>query len=307
MLGIADADDAGVYRLSDELAIIQTVDFITPVVDDPYDFGRIAAANSLSDVWAMGGRPVTAMNIVCFPQDKLEIAVLKKILNGALANIEKSGAVMLGGHSVKDEELKYGLSVTGVVHPDKVIANSGARVGDKLLLTKPLGTGIINTALKADLLAEEDKIILVEQMAQLNKEAAEIMVADGTHACTDITGFGLVGHAGTLAEQSGVTLKLKGKALPLMKDVAKWVARGMVPAGLHDNRVFREDKVRLAADLSAGLSDIIYDPQTSGGLLMAVPPQKAEDMLVRLKEAGYSAVAMIGEVVEKEEAVIIVE
>jgi selenide,water dikinase len=307
MLGIADADDAGVYRINDELAIIQTLDFITPIVDDPYDFGRIAAANSLSDVWAMGGRPITVMNIVCFPQGKLEISVLRKILDGALKSVEQSGAVMLGGHSVKDEELKYGLSVTGVVHPDKVIMKSGAKAGDKLILTKPLGTGIINTAYKAKMLKEEDKKALVKQMAQLNKEASEIMVEGGAHACTDITGFGLVGHASEMAESSGVNFKLKGEAIPLMKDAAKWAVQGMIPAGLYDNRDFRKDKVKLASGLPEALKDIIYDPQTSGGLLIAMPPGQATETLAQLKEAGYSQAALIGEVAEEEALRIIVE
>ena len=307
IVGLKDADDAGVYRLNDDLAIIQTVDFITPIVDDPYDFGRIAAANSLSDVWAMGGRPVTAMNIVCFPDDKLEIEVLKEILSGALESLEKAGAVMIGGHSIKDDELKFGLSVTGVIHPDKVITKGGAEVGDRLILTKPLGTGILNTALKAGLLDDEAKKNLVEQMARFNKEASEVMVSLGADACTDVTGFGLMGHACEMAEKSGVSLKIISESIPLMEGVAKWVEAGMIPAGLHSNRDFRMNMVEVSGSLPRWMGDIIYDPQTSGGLLIAVPEKRADEMLVRIKEDGYSRAVIIGEVIEESEKRIIVE
>jgi selenide,water dikinase len=302
IVGLKDADDAGVYRLNDGLAIIQTVDFITPVVDDPYDFGRIAAANSLSDVWAMGGRPVTAMNIVCFPRDKLEIEVLKKILSGALACLEKAGAVMIGGHSIKDDELKFGLSVTGVIHPDKVITKSGAKAGDRLILTKPLGTGILNTALKANLLDDKAKKNLVEQMAQLNKEASEVMVSLGARACTDVTGFGLMGHACEMAEKSSVSIKIIAESIPLMEDVAKWADAGMIPAGLHSNRDFRVNMVEVSDSLPRWMGDIIYDPQTSGGLLIAVPEKLADEMLAEIKKAGYSRAAIIGEVIPETKA-----
>jgi len=307
IVGLKDADDAGVYRLNDDLAIIQTVDFITPIVDDPYDFGRIAAANSLSDVYAMGGRPLTAMNIVCFPGDKLEIEVLKEILAGALASLEKAGAVMIGGHSIKDDELKFGLSVTGTIHPDKVITKGGAKIGDRLILTKPLGTGILNTALKANLLDDKAEKNLVEQMAQLNKEASEAMVSLGASACTDVTGFGLMGHACEMAEKSGVSLRIKGSDIPFMEDVVKWAEAGMIPAGLHTNRDFRRSMVSVADSLPRWLEDAIYDPQTSGGLLIAVQEKRVEEMLAEIKEAGYSRAVVIGEVVEKTEKRIIVE
>ena len=307
IVGLKDADDAGVYRLSDGLAIIQTVDFITPIVDDPYDFGRIAAANSLSDVWAMGGRPVTAMNIVCFPGDKLEIEVLKEILSGALESLEKAGTVMIGGHSIKDDELKFGLSVTGVIHPDKVVTKGGAKAGDRLILTKPLGTGILNTALKAGLLDDEAKKSLVEQMVQLNKEASEVMVAIGTDACTDVTGFGLMGHACEMAEKSGVSMKIIAQSIPLMEGVAKWADAGMIPAGLHSNRDFRMDMVEISSSLPRWMGDVIFDPQTSGGLLIAVPGKLAVGMLSEIKKAGYGRAAIIGEVMPETKARIIVE
>jgi len=306
-VGLKDADDAGVYRLSESLAIIQTVDFITPIVDDPYDFGRVAAANSLSDVYAMGGRPVTAMNIVCFPGNKLKIEVLKEILNGALSSLEKAGAVMIGGHSIKDDELKFGLSVTGTIHPDKIITKGGAKVGDRLILTKPLGTGILNTVLKAKLLDKRAKKSLVEQMAQLNREASEIMVSLGANACTDVTGFGLVGHACEMAGRSGVSLRIMGGDIPFMDNIAKWAEAGMIPAGLHSNRDFRKDMVMVSDKLPRWLGDAIYDPQTSGGLLVSVAEKRAEEMLDGIKKAGFNQAAIIGEVMKKKSKMVVLE
>jgi len=305
IVGLKKADDAAVYRLADDLAIVQTVDFITPIVDDPYSFGMIAAANSLSDVYAMGGKPVTAMNIVCFPGDTLDIAVLKKILAGALAKLDEAGVALVGGHSVKDEEIKFGLSVTGVVHPQKIITKSDARVGDKLLLTKPLGTGILNTALKAGLLDDETLLKLTQQMATLNNKAAEIMVSLGAHACTDVSGFGLIGHACEMAENSGVALEINSKKVPYIGGVDRWAGMGLLPAGMYANREFRQDMLELAGKVASWLLDILFDPQTSGGLLISAPPEVADEMLTELKRAGHSEAAIVGTVVKRPQSKII--
>lgn len=305
IVGLKKADDAAVYRLADDLAIVQTVDFITPIVDDPYSFGMIAAANSLSDVYAMGGKPVTAMNIVCFPGDTLDIAVLKKILAGAQAKLDEAGVALVGGHSVKDEEIKFGLSVTGVVHPQKIITKSDARVGDKLLLTKPLGTGILNTALKAGLLDDETLLKLTQQMATLNNKASEIMVSLGAHACTDVSGFGLIGHACEMAENSGVALEINSKKVPYIGGVDRWAGMGLLPAGMYANREFRQDMLELAGKVASWLLDILFDPQTSGGLLISAPPEVADEMLTELKRTGHSEAAIVGTVVKRPQSRII--
>ena len=210
-------DDAGVYKISDEIAIIQTIDFITPIVNDPYSFGRIAAANSISDVYTMGGKPITAMNVVCFPSDTLDISILKEILRGGLDIMNEAGVALMGGHSVKDAEMKYGLSVTGVVHPDKLITNSGTRIGDDLVLTKPLGTGVLSTALKNRLITDEEFLPVLQSMATLNKVAAEQMIEFGAHACTDITGFGLAGHASHLIQEGEKGIEFDFKSIPCLR------------------------------------------------------------------------------------------
>ena len=231
LVGRETSDDAGVYRLSDEVALVQTVDFITPVVNDPYDFGRIAAANALSDVYAMGGRPLTAMNIVCFPVKEMDKEVLREILRGGLEKVHEAGAALVGGHSVEDPEIKYGLSVTGVVHPDRVLTNAGARPGDAFILTKPLGTGILATAIKAGLVSDEVQRRAVEVMAMLNKKAAEVMGSYPVSCCTDITGFGLLGHALEIATASKVVITLYAERVPLLPEVLDSVRKGLLPAG----------------------------------------------------------------------------
>jgi len=272
------------------------VDFITPIVDDPYSFGMIAAANALSDVYAMGGKPITAMNIVCFPSETMDISVLNQILRGALAKLNEADVALVGGHSVKDDELKYGLSVTGIIHPQRIITNSGAMAGDKLILTKPLGTGILNTAVKAGLVSDEIKTRLIEQMAQLNREASEVMVSMEAHACTDITGFGLIGHACEMAENSSVSIELCTDKVPFISEALQFAQMGIIPEGMYTNREFRILMVEgnLADE---ELMDVFYDPQTSGGLLIAVPPKSAEVMLTRLRKAGYKEAAIIGQLV----------
>ncbi len=297
IVGLKLADDAGVYKLGDDLAIVQTIDFITAIVDDPFTFGMIAAANSLSDVYAMGAKPITAMNLVCFPSETLDISALTRILEGALAKLNEAKVILVGGHSVKDKELKYGLSVTGIVHPQKVVTKSGAKKGDKLILTKPLGTGILTTALKAGSLGNETKAKLIDQMAALNMEAAEVMVSLGAHACTDISGFGLVGHAGEMAENSGVAIELYHDRVPYISEVPEFAEMGLSPEGMYANREFRAAMTEGAGGVPEGLLDILYDPQTSGGLLISVSPETAGTMLDQLRQAGGKEAAIVGQVV----------
>jgi selenide,water dikinase len=304
--GIERAEDAGVYKLTDELAIIQTLDFFTPIVDDPYKFGQIAAANALSDVYAMGGKPLTAMNIVCFPQGSLDISILREILAGGLGKMHEAGVILVGGHSVEDNELKYGLSVTGIIHPDKVVLNNGARAGDRLVLTKPLGTGIISTAIKGDMADEGAVAKIVKSMSALNRNASELMQENGVHACTDVTGFGLLGHAAEMIEGGDVGLVIDSAAVPFFVEAKELAEMGMIPAGLHRNRDFRKNMVDIARDVPRYLVDIFYDPQTSGGLLIALPTQKASRLLNRLHDDGIAEAAIIGDVVAEPKGRIIV-
>lgn len=297
LVGMESSDDAGVYRLSDELALIQTVDFFTPIVNDPYDFGRIAAANSLSDVYAMGGRPLTALNIVCFPIRNLDKSILRDILRGGRDKVKESGAVLVGGHSVEDLELKYGLSVTGVVAPNRVLTNRGARRWDRLVLTKPLGTGILATAVKAGLASAATEQIAIECMARLNNTAAEVMAAYPVHACTDITGFGLLGHCLELAIGSGVQIRIDSARVPLLPDVLEHAGLGLVPAGSYANRNFCSDRMRGAASIDPLLLDLLADAQTSGGLLISVAGSEADDLVAALRSRGVDEAAVIGEVI----------
>ncbi len=296
--GIEHFEDAGVYKLRDDLALIQTVDFFTPIVDDPYTFGRIAAANALSDVYAMGGRPLTAMNIICFPIKKMDASILHDILRGGLDQLREAGVALVGGHSVEDDELKYGLSVSGVVHPDRVLLNSGARPGDRLILTKPIGTGIVSTALKGGEAPPELVELSNRTMMTLNKKAAEVMEESrGVHGCTDITGFGFLGHACELAEASGVGLIVRAGSVPVFPGVRKLVEEGFVPGGLYRNRDFRMSSIDADPSCPGWLLDLLFDPQTSGGLLISVSGDSAEELLRRLLDAGVSEAALVGEVV----------
>ncbi len=295
IVGIEKADDAGVYKISEEVALIQTIDFFTPIVDDPYWFGQIAAANAFSDVYAMGGRPLTAMNVVCFPVKEMPISVLQEILRGGLDKIKEAGAVLVGGHSVEDPELKYGLSVTGIVHPDRVIKNQGARPGDRLILTKPLGTGIINTAIKAGLAKEETVKKVTRTMATLNRDASEAMQEVGVSACTDITGFGLLGHACEMIEGTEVGMVIYASKVPYFPEAEEFANMGLVPGGTHRNKEFRGRMVDISREVSPPVVDILFDAQTSGGLLISVPEERAEGLLRNLKQRGVEA-AVIGEV-----------
>ncbi len=267
LVGIEGFEDAGVYRISDELALVQTVDFFTPIVDDPYDFGRIAAANAFSDIYAMGAQPLTAMNIVCFAPGTYDIKVLKEIIRGGADKIREAGASLLGGHSVDDQEIKYGLSVTGLVHPKKIVRNIGARPHDLLILTKPLGTGILNTGIKGDMVNEKAARKLIEVMAGLNGGAAETMRAVDAHAATDVTGFGLAGHLSEMLKDS-IGVQLFPDKIPYFEEAVALARSGFVPAGLYRNRDFYGKCV--VGETRGFLTDILFDPQTSGGLLIAI-------------------------------------
>lgn len=304
LVGTETWADAAIYRLTPEIALVQTLDFFTPIVNDPYNFGRIAAANSFSDVYAMGGKPVTAMNIVCFPIKEMDKAILRSILEGGLEVIHKAGAVMAGGHSVEDPELKYGLSVTGIVHPKLFLTNDGAKLGDRLVLTKPLGTGILATALKARRLSESTTAYITEIMATLNKGASEVMMEVGAHACTDITGFGLLGHALEMAKASKVCIRISVKNVPIIPEAMTFASMGMIPAGSYLNQRFCSKHMDVAADLTPILIDILSDAQTSGGLLIAVPEERVDILVQRLLEKGSPSAHIIGEVLNEPIAVI---
>ncbi len=305
IVGLDTSDDAAVYKVNEDLAIIQTLDFFTPVVDDPYVFGQIAASNSLSDVYAMGGDPRLAMNIVCFP-NCLSPDVLAEILKGGNDKVSEAGAVLVGGHSVEDEEPKYGLSITGFVHPEEVLANSHAKVGDVLVITKPLGVGIINTAIKGGLANEKSYNEAVKVMATLNKYGKEAAVKTGVNGCTDITGFGLLGHGLEMAMASSVTLKINHKNIPLIDNTIEYASMGLVPAGAYSNKSYIGDRVAFNGDVPIEMKDILFDPQTSGGLLLSVEKEKVDELLENLKESPTSY-SVIGEIIEKEDHFIIVE
>ena len=300
------AEDAGVYKLTEELAIIQTLDFFTPIVDEPYAFGQIAVANSLSDVYAMGGQPLTAMNIVCFPQKTMPMSVLQDILVGGLDKMREAGVVLVGGHSVEDEELKYGLSVTGTIHPARVVLNAGARAGDRLILTKPLGTGIISTAIKGGVAGGGAVARITKSMSALNRRACELMQDVGVNAGTDVTGFGLLGHAAEMIEGSDVGMVIDAAAVPFFPEAEGLAEMGMVPGGLYRNRDFRKGMVEIAQGVSQFLADILFDPQTSGGLLISVAPEKAATLLDRMHEEGIPEAAVIGGVVAEPKGRIVV-
>ncbi|NVM21073.1 MAG: selenide, water dikinase SelD [Desulfobacterales bacterium] len=297
LVGIETADDAGVYKLSPDTALVQTLDFFTPIVDDPYQFGRIAAANAMSDVYAMGGSPLTAMNIVCFPSKDMPKEILTEILRGGLDNIHEAGAVLVGGHSVDDQELKYGLSVTGVVHPDKILKNKGAELGDRLILTKPIGIGVIATAVKgkqADRVALE---ALIEVASALNDRASQIMQKYETHACTDVTGFGLGGHLLEMAGASDVEIAIQAENIPVIAKAREYALMGMIPAGAYAIKHFCEHKVEIKPAVERVLTDLVFDPQTSGGLVISILPDHADACLRELRDEGIESAAIIGEVI----------
>ncbi|MCI8818764.1 MAG: selenide, water dikinase SelD [Oscillibacter sp.] len=293
LVGFDRSDDASVYRLTDSLALVQTVDFFPPIADDPYLFGQIAAANALSDVYAMGGEPKLCLNIMAVPKDMPQEAV-HELLRGGYEKVYEAGALITGGHSILDDEPKYGLAVTGFVHPEKMLTNSGAKPGDVLFLTKPLGIGVLTTAAKADLLSREGAALAQKLMTTLNKGARDVMVNHRVHACTDVTGFGLLGHGLEMAQGSDVELELWTAAVDCIPEAAELARMGILPEGMYRNRAFAQDAVDSGA-APLWQQDLLYDPQTSGGLLMAVDPEDAEKLFVELKGTVPSA-QRIGEV-----------
>lgn len=303
LVGLEEAADAGVFQIGDELALVQTVDFFTPIVDDPYDYGRIAAANSLSDVYAMGAKPLSALNIACYPAAQ-DAEVLAAILNGGIDHAAAAGVAVIGGHTVDDPEIKYGLAVTGVVHPQKIIHAHTAQVDDALVLTKPLGTGILSTALKRGVLEPHSVKYLTEHMLAFNKTASETMILMAVHAATDITGFGLLGHAWEMATASKVSFRLFAQTVPVMQDVLHYAAQGCIPAGNRNNWDFVRSYVRIEKEVDALLLKVLHDPQTSGGLLVSLPQQHVREFVERLADQDVQAV-VIGEVVAASDARLI--
>lgn len=305
LVGLDTSDDAAVYKLNEETALIQTLDFFTPIVDDPYQFGQIAAANALSDVYAMGGVPLIALNIVAFP-NCLPIEVLGEILRGGADKVKEAGALLVGGHSIEDNEPKYGLSVTGTVHPDKVLANSTAKPGDVLILTKPVGLGILNTCIKEELLDQALVEEAIRVMATLNKVAAELMIQIGANACTDVTGFGLIGHALEMAEGSNVSIELDSHFVPVIKGAIENASMGLVPAGTYKNRDYAGERVWIDPSISEAMIDVFYDPQTSGGLLISLEPERAQILEDLYREKLQTAFARVGRVTERGDFALVV-
>ena len=302
-MGIETSDDAAIYKITDEIAMIQTVDFFTPIVDDPYMFGQIAAANSLSDVWAMGGEPAVALNIVGFP-NCLDPSILGDILAGGADKVKEAGAVLVGGHSVQDDEPKYGLCVSGFVHPDKIFKNFGCRPGDALLLTKQIGSGVVNTAIKAEM-ASKSAIEEAERvMASLNKKAKQVVEKYDVSACTDITGFGLLGHCVEMASASDVTFEIQVRDVAYFADAIDYAKMGLVPAGTYKNKWYSIGKVETGS-VEEHYLDLLYDPQTSGGLLISVPSASVQDMMRDFAKAGMDTeVSVIGKVSQKSDKLI---
>jgi len=294
IVGTETSDDAGVFRLRSDLAIVNTVDFFTPIVDDPYLFGQIAAANALSDIYAMGAEPRTALNIVCFPKGKMDIQVLGEVLKGGAEKVREAGAVIIGGHSIIDEEIKYGMAVTGVIHPDKVVRNVGVQEGDAVVLTKPLGTGIITTALKKGKASKESIQAAVASMVALNNTASKIMRNYPVHACSDVTGFGLLGHALEMASGSSVTLILESSKLPLLHRAPRLAEKGYLTGGCKRNREYLQDKITIDKSIREGLVEVAFDPQTSGGLLIALAQRHASKLVDELQANGVKAASAIG-------------
>ena len=297
IVGLDRADDAGIYKVTDDLALIQTVDFFTPIVDDPYWFGQIAAANALSDVYAMGGTPKTAMNLVAFPVKQMELEVLRQIIQGGLDKLTEAGVVLIGGHSIEDTELKYGLSITGFVHPAQVLTKHNLRPGDRLVLTKPLGTGIVNTAIKAGMASTALTDKVTRLMASLNRNTARIMSNFNVHACTDVTGFGLIGHLAEMLCGSGMSVRIFSEQIPVIPEALEFASMGLIPAGAYKNREFRESMVSFAETVERSRQDILVDPQTSGGLLISAGLDQADGLTKALRDAGVSDTMEIGEVI----------
>lgn len=294
LVGFDTSDDAGVYKLNSECALVQTVDFFTPIVDDPYTYGAIAAANSLSDIYAMGGRPFTALSLVAFPANG-DLSDLEEILTGGAEKIHEAGCVILGGHSIRDEEIKFGYAITGTIHPERILTNAGARAGDILVFTKRIGTGVIATALKRGIARDADVQASVESMLTLNRAACDAMLEFEAHACTDITGFGLIGHAREMAVASGVTLEIGVDCVQFLPGAVEYARQGALAGGLKSNQEFASCAVEMARELAPEIEALLYDPQTSGGLLISLPEPDAATIEKRLPGAYR-----IGRVLERQ-------
>ena len=297
LVGFETGDDAGVYRLTDDLALVQTVDYITPVVDDPYLFGQVAAANSISDVYAMGGRPLTAMNLCNFPAKNIDRGSLRRILEGGFSKIKEAGATLVGGHTVRDDELKYGLSVTGLINPKRILTNAAARAGDHLVLTKPVGTGVIITGYRRGLADEDLLMRAVNWMAALNRTACETMLEFDSHACTDITGFGLSGHALGMARGSNVRMRIRFNDVPRYDESLDLIGQGVATSVTGSNLQVVQDYLTFSGSFTDAEKGLVVDPQTSGGLLISLPADQAPKLVSRLRERGNQVAAVIGEVV----------
>ena len=306
LVGAEHFADAGVYRLADDLAVVQSLDFFPPLVDDPFVFGQIAAANSMSDVYAMGGRPITALNIVCYPDDKLGMETLGKILAGGAERVLEAGAVIVGGHSVRDDEIMYGMSVTGVVDPARMMNNNAAKAGDVLVLTKALGTGFVTTALKAGKCPDDVIEAACQSMISLNKEASEVAVSLGVRAATDITGFGLAGHGLEMAAASEVTIELELSKLPILPGAEELAIQGNRTRANPTNRAHVEPSMKLECDAKDAKLEFLFDPQTSGGLLVAIDATRAEEYVTQCHAGGIDAAAIVGRVVEKGDAHLVI-
>jgi|SRR5579862_811061 len=303
LIGFDTADDAGVYQLTPDLALVQTVDFFTPIVDDPFTFGQIAAANSLSDVYAMGGRPISALSIVGFPQTGRDVSILERILQGGLSKMQEAGCTVIGGHSIGDDEIKFGYAVTGVVNPVRVLSNAGARPGDRLVLTKRIGTGIISTALKSSAASDEAMRAAIESMATLNRAGSETALQFSVHAATDITGFGFLGHARGMAAASQVSMVINHLAIDFLPEARELARRNFLPGGLKRNIEFISGCVEFAEAIPEDVRNLLYDPQTSGGLLLAVSHSDAARLVARLGTNGVPA-KEVGEIVEKTKSLL---
>jgi len=296
LAGFETAEDAGVYKLTDDIAIVQSVDYFPPIVDDPFDFGQIAVANALSDIYAMGAKPLTALNIVSFPKKKLSVEVLREILKGGLRKLNEAQVTLVGGHSIEDEELKYGLAVTGIVHPDKILRNKGITVGEKIILTKPIGTGIINTALKAGMASSKAIRDVTESMKTLNRRASEVIQELGVGSVTDVTGFGLLGHLYEMVCNENAGATVFSEKVPIFDETEKFAKMGIVPAGTHANKKARQAFVTTDEKIEPHLLDILFDAQTSGGLLFTVEEQKADKAIRLLRQNGVLKATIIGEI-----------
>ena len=304
IVGFDTSDDALVYKVRDDLAVVQTVDFFPPIVDDPYTFGQIAAANSLSDIYAMGGDPTLSMNLICFPTC-LPMDVMAKIMQGGASKVKEAGAIIAGGHTIEDSEPMYGLCVTGFIHPDKVMQNSNCKEGDLLVLTKPLGIGVLTTANKAQLLDQKTYDEMVEAMATLNKYAKDVMMEVGANACTDVTGFGMIGHASEMAKGSNLTIELYSREMPIIEAAIDFAKMGIIPSGAYHNMAFVQGDVRFAEDVPQYMQDLLVDPITSGGLLISLPEEKAHELVKKL-EGVTICNKIVGRVTAKQDKAIIV-